>query len=94
LFDPFQLQTCLLQEHVEWWVLADADTDADSNAQKMAFTLLLRSLLETVVNLTCDVKVVRTCRGCWSSWETGGLIWKDAGPVVIIQRAVGEAGAP
>jgi len=26
----------------------------------MAFTLLLRSLLETMVNLTCNVKFLRT----------------------------------
>jgi len=32
-----------------------------------------------VANPTCNVKVVRMRGDCWSSWETGVLIQKDAG---------------
>jgi len=54
-----------------------ADADADSDAQRMAFTLLLQSSLETTVTLAHNAKWMRTCRGCWSSLETGG--WRSSG---------------
>jgi len=65
----------------------DADTDS-KNAQKMAFTLLLRSSLETMVTPTHNIKWEGhtesvDIHGNLEVWQLQGA-QKDAGPVVSI----------
>jgi len=56
----------------------------DSDAQRWLSPFFCGACWKTTANPTSEVNVVRTCRGCWSSGETGGSIQKDAGPVATI----------